>query len=154
MLHGSCSETICSDASYLSSLCSFTLLSSRLCLCLLSIQAARSFGCEVDTLTLSVQQKALAEERIKEAGLEGRVRVHLMDYRELPPEFEKAFDAFVSVEMIEVSINIPINPPGSCVFKNRILIYVFLFLFGNELYSMWGRRYFAFSIPHSAYCQY
>lgn len=67
----------------------------------LAIEAARSFGCEVDTITLSKEQKALAEERIKEAGLEGRVRVHLMDYRELPPEFEKAFDAFVSIEMIE-----------------------------------------------------
>lgn len=51
-----------------------------------------------------MQQKALAEERIKAAGLEDRIRVHLMDYRELPSEFEKAFDAFVSVEMIEVSI--------------------------------------------------
>jgi cyclopropane fatty-acyl-phospholipid synthase-like methyltransferase len=39
------------------------------CIC----QAASSFGCEVDTLTLSKEQKSLAEERIKEAGLEGRV---------------------------------------------------------------------------------
>lgn len=68
----------------------------------LAIEAARSFGAEVDTLTLSKEQKALAEERIKAAGLEGRIRVHLMDYRELPPEWEKCFDAFVSVEMIEV----------------------------------------------------
>ncbi|KAI5122125.1 hypothetical protein M0805_000773 [Coniferiporia weirii] len=67
----------------------------------LAIEAARSFGCEVDTLTLSKEQKALAEERIKEAGLEDRIRVHLMDYRELPPDFEKAFDAFVSIEMLE-----------------------------------------------------
>ncbi|KAH8115801.1 cyclopropane fatty acid synthase [Phellopilus nigrolimitatus] len=67
----------------------------------LAIEAARSFGCEVDTVTLSVEQKSLADERIKEAGLEGRVRVHLMDYRELPPEFEKAFDAFISIEMLE-----------------------------------------------------
>jgi len=54
-------------------------------------------------LTLSAEQKKLAEERIKEAGLEGRIRVHLLDYREIPAEFEKAFDAFVSVEMLEVS---------------------------------------------------
>lgn len=47
----------------------------------------------------------MAEERIKAAGFEGRIRVHLMDYRELPPEFEKAFDAFVSVEMLEVRIH-------------------------------------------------
>lgn len=66
------------------------------------LQAARAFGCEVDTLTLSKEQKVLADERIKAAGLEGKIRVHLMDYRDLPPHFEKAFDAFVSIEMVEV----------------------------------------------------
>lgn len=68
-------------------------------------QAARTFGCEVDTLTLSKEQKALAEERVQAAGLEGRIRVHLMDYRDIPAEFEKAFDAFVSIEMLEVRIS-------------------------------------------------
>ena len=33
---------------------------------------------------------------------QARVRVHLMDYRNLPREFEKAFDACVSIEMLEV----------------------------------------------------
>ena len=70
--------------------------------CCPSIQAARTYGCLVDTLTLSIEQKTLAEERIREVGLEDRVRVHLLDYREIPAEFEKAFDAFVSIEMIEV----------------------------------------------------
>lgn len=64
-------------------------------------QAARTYDCEVDTLTLSVEQKTLAEERIKDAGLDDRIRVHLLDYRDIPPEFEHAFDAFVSIEMIE-----------------------------------------------------
>jgi cyclopropane-fatty-acyl-phospholipid synthase len=59
-------------------------------------------GGEVDTLTLSIEQKRLAEERVRAAGLEGRVRVHLMDYREVPREWEGKFDAFVSVEMLEV----------------------------------------------------
>ncbi|KAI0260501.1 putative cyclopropane fatty acid synthase [Gloeopeniophorella convolvens] len=67
----------------------------------LAIEAARTYGCEVDTLTLSIEQKRLAEERIREAGLEGLIRVHLMDYREAPPDFEKTFDAFISVEMLE-----------------------------------------------------
>lgn len=58
----------------------------------------------MDTLTLSVEQKRLGEERIRAAGLEGSIHVHLLDYRQLPPSFEKAFDAFVSVEMIEVCI--------------------------------------------------
>ena len=74
--------------------------------CWPSIQAARTYGCQVDTLTLSIEQKTLAEERIKEAGLEDRIRVHLLDYRKIPAEFEKAFDAFVSIEMIEVSSSV------------------------------------------------
>ena len=57
----------------------------------------------MDTLTLSVEQKTLTEERIGRAGLGDRVRVHLLDYRKIPADFEKAFDAFVSIEMIEVS---------------------------------------------------
>ncbi|KAI0289105.1 Mycolic acid cyclopropane synthetase-domain-containing protein [Multifurca ochricompacta] len=67
----------------------------------LAIEAARTYGCQVDTITLSIEQKRLAEERICEAGLQDLVRVHLMDYREIPPEFEKKFDALVSVEMLE-----------------------------------------------------
>jgi cyclopropane-fatty-acyl-phospholipid synthase len=74
-------------------------------------QAARTFGCEVDTLTLSKEQKALAEERIKAAGLQDVIRVHLMDYREIPPSFEKAFDAFISIEMLEVCNQLPVVPP-------------------------------------------
>jgi hypothetical protein len=38
-------------------------------------------ACTVDTLTLSSQQKVLAEERIKAAGFAGRIRVWLLDYR-------------------------------------------------------------------------
>ena len=59
----------------------------------------------MDTLTLSIEQKTLAEERIRESGLEDLVRVHLMDYREIPPTFENKFDAFISVEMLEVNIH-------------------------------------------------
>ncbi|KAF7791569.1 hypothetical protein EIP86_002585 [Pleurotus ostreatoroseus] len=62
---------------------------------------AAKMGCKVDTLTLSVEQKELAEERIKQAGVEDRVTVHLMDYRNLPREFKKQFDAVVSLEMLE-----------------------------------------------------
>ncbi|KDQ65099.1 hypothetical protein JAAARDRAFT_202329 [Jaapia argillacea MUCL 33604] len=69
----------------------------------LSIIAARDYGCTVDTLTLSIEQKSLADERIRLAGLEDHITVHLMDYRDAldKKEWEKAFDAFVSVEMVE-----------------------------------------------------
>ena len=43
------------------------------------------------------------EECVKEAGLESHTQVHLLDYQDIPAEFEKAFDAFVSIEMLEVS---------------------------------------------------
>ncbi|RDB28999.1 Tuberculostearic acid methyltransferase UfaA1 [Hypsizygus marmoreus] len=66
----------------------------------MAIEAAK-LGCTVDTLTLSIQQKSEAEERIRKAGLKSRITVHLLDYRNLPPSFEKAFDAFVAVEMVE-----------------------------------------------------
>ncbi|KAI5831537.1 CFS1-like protein [Schizophyllum commune Tattone D] len=55
----------------------------------------------IDTITLSSQQLALAEERIAAAGLSHRIRVHLMDYRDMPPDWEHAFDRIVSIEMLE-----------------------------------------------------
>ncbi|KAJ6508516.1 CFS1-like protein [Mycena sanguinolenta] len=58
-------------------------------------------GTTVDTLTLSSQQQSLAQERIAAAGLTDRITVHLMDYRNMPAEWEGAFDRVVSIEMIE-----------------------------------------------------
>ncbi|KAG9119661.1 hypothetical protein FRC07_005209 [Ceratobasidium sp. 392] len=56
---------------------------------------------EVDSLTLSSEQKVLAEDRIRAAGVESRVRIWLMDYRSIPDSWNGLFDRFVSVEMIE-----------------------------------------------------
>jgi cyclopropane-fatty-acyl-phospholipid synthase len=63
----------------------------------LAIHAARTSGCRVTTTTISREQFQLATERVREAGLEGRVTVLLQDYRDL----EGRFDRLVSVEMIE-----------------------------------------------------
>jgi cyclopropane-fatty-acyl-phospholipid synthase len=62
----------------------------------LSIRAAQR-GARVTTLTISEEQKKLAEERIAEAGLSDRIQVLLRDYREA----QGSYDAAVSVEMIE-----------------------------------------------------
>lgn len=70
---------------------------------MLYVAQAAKMGCTVDTLTLSIQQKILAEERIAKEGLQDKIRVHLLDYRNLPADFEHQFDAFICVEMIEVS---------------------------------------------------
>jgi cyclopropane-fatty-acyl-phospholipid synthase len=62
----------------------------------LAVRAARR-GARVTTLTISAEQKTLAERRIAEAGVADRVQVLLRDYREARGEY----DAVVSVEMIE-----------------------------------------------------
>jgi cyclopropane-fatty-acyl-phospholipid synthase len=63
----------------------------------LAIHAARHYGCQVTTTTISQQQYELAHERIAQAGLQSRVRLLLEDYRELKGRFHKA----VSIEMFE-----------------------------------------------------
>ena len=62
----------------------------------LAIRAARR-GARVHTITLSSEQKALADARIAEAGLSDRVEVELCDYRDVTG----SYDAVLSVEMIE-----------------------------------------------------
>jgi cyclopropane-fatty-acyl-phospholipid synthase len=62
----------------------------------LAIRAAAR-GARVLTVTLSEEQRALATERIRRAGLAGRVDVELRDYRQVTGQF----DAILSVEMIE-----------------------------------------------------
>ncbi|KAF8573681.1 cyclopropane fatty acid synthase [Ramaria rubella] len=63
--------------------------------------AAAQLGCTVDAVTNSEEQAKLARQRVKLAGVENKVTIHLMDYRDVPPEFEKAFDACLSTEMLE-----------------------------------------------------
>ncbi len=63
----------------------------------LAIHAARHYGCRVTTTTISREQYAAAVERVRKAGLEGRVTVLFEDYRNLRGRFDK----LVSVEMIE-----------------------------------------------------
>ena len=68
----------------------------------LAIRAARR-GARVHTITLSSEQKVLADERIAAAGLSHLVEVELCDYREVSTGSTSGvrYDAVVSVEMIE-----------------------------------------------------
>jgi cyclopropane-fatty-acyl-phospholipid synthase len=59
--------------------------------------AARDYGARVVGLTLSEEQKAYADKRMKKAKLADRVEIRLADYREL----DERFDAVASVEMVE-----------------------------------------------------
>ena len=62
-----------------------------------AMHAAANFGCRVTTTTISPSQYELARERIRAAGLDGRVHVLLEDYRDL----RGRYDRLVSIEMIE-----------------------------------------------------
>ena len=59
--------------------------------------AARDQGARVTGLTLSEEQKAYAEQRMRRAGLADRVSIELLDYRDA----EGCYDAVASVEMVE-----------------------------------------------------
>jgi cyclopropane-fatty-acyl-phospholipid synthase len=65
----------------------------------LAIRAASRFGVDATGITLSENQHRLANERIREAGLEGRCRVLLQDYRDTPGE--GTYDKIASVGMFE-----------------------------------------------------
>lgn len=69
----------------------------------MAIKAAQTTGCRVTGLTLSDKQKSLADERVREAGLEDRVRILLCDYRNASgPENNGGFyDRVISVGMFE-----------------------------------------------------
>jgi len=63
----------------------------------LAIHAAKHYGCQVTTTTISENQYQQAQSRISDAGLNAQVTVLKKDYREL----EGQFDKLVSIEMIE-----------------------------------------------------
>ncbi|KAI2619186.1 cyclopropane-fatty-acyl-phospholipid synthase [Hypoxylon sp. NC1633] len=64
-----------------------------------AIEAVRKTGCRVTSLTLSKEQKALAEARIHAEGLSSQIDVRLLDYRNLPDTV--VYDKIVSIEMLE-----------------------------------------------------
>ncbi|NJD33076.1 MAG: class I SAM-dependent methyltransferase [Gammaproteobacteria bacterium] len=63
----------------------------------LALHAASRYGCRVTTTTISREQHDWAAERIRAAGLAGRITLLLDDYRDLTGRYDK----LVSVEMIE-----------------------------------------------------
>jgi len=65
----------------------------------LVMHAAKYYGVTAHGVTLSEQQHALANQRIEERGLEGKVTVELRDYRDL--DERHAYDKVVSVGMFE-----------------------------------------------------
>lgn len=67
-----------------------------------AILAAEKTGCRVTSLTLSEEQKRLAEERIRKAGFQDKIKVMICDYRSLPVRSEKdKYEKIISIEMLE-----------------------------------------------------
>src|SRR6266850_1945811 len=56
---------------------------------------------QVDTITLSDNQCAHVRTEVARQGFGDCIRVHLLDYREMPAEWEGSFDRVVSIEMVE-----------------------------------------------------
>jgi len=65
----------------------------------LVMHAAERYGVRATGITLSENQHALANERIRAAGLQDRCEVRLQDYRDVPGE--GGFDKIASVGMFE-----------------------------------------------------
>ncbi|BBP03412.1 cyclopropane-fatty-acyl-phospholipid synthase [Sulfuriferula plumbiphila] len=65
----------------------------------LVLWAAQHYGVHAVGITLSQNQHDYVREQVKARGLEGRVEVRLMDYRDVPPDMQ--FDKIASVGMFE-----------------------------------------------------
>lgn len=64
----------------------------------MALHAAQCHGVDVVGVTLSAEQAALARRRVREAGLEDRIRILRRDYRDIGDE---RFDAISSIGMFE-----------------------------------------------------
>ncbi len=65
----------------------------------LVIWAAKNYGVHATGITLSEEQLAFSRNRIKQLGLQGKIEVRLMDYRDLPSDTQ--YDKIASVGMFE-----------------------------------------------------
>ncbi|KAJ8434857.1 hypothetical protein Cgig2_022136 [Carnegiea gigantea] len=65
----------------------------------LAIEVVKKTGCRYTGITLAEEQLKLAEQRVKEAGLEDRIRFLLCDYRQLPSSHK--YDRIISCGMLE-----------------------------------------------------
>lgn len=84
-----------------------------------AIAAVKKTGCRVTSLTLSREQKELAEERIAAAGYTDNIEILLCDYRALPTPREGLYDKVISIEMLEAVGHEYLDTYFKCI--NRML---------------------------------
>lgn len=63
----------------------------------LAIEATKTYGCQVTSVTISKEQFKFAKERIKQENLEHKIEIRFQDYRTIQGQYDK----IVSVEMLE-----------------------------------------------------
>jgi len=79
------------------------------------LEQAAQAGFDITGITLSTEQLAFANDRLARAGLAGRARARLVDYRQQSGEF----DGVVSVEMFE-AVGEPYWPQFFSVLRSRL----------------------------------
>jgi len=90
--------------------------------------AAANTGCKITTVTISKEQYNEATLQVKKQGLQDRVTVKLLDYRDI----EGQFDKLVSIEMIEAvghqylggyfkQINAALKPNGKALIQSIVI---------------------------------
>lgn len=84
-----------------------------------AIAAVKKTGCRITSLTLSQEQKELAEKLIAAEGYSDNIEVLLCDYRALPTSREGFYDKVVSIEMLEAVGREYLDTYFECV--NRLL---------------------------------
>ena len=62
-----------------------------------AIYAAKHYGCQITTTTISAEQHKMAEQRVREAGLSDKITILQCDYRDL----KGSYDKLTSIEMVE-----------------------------------------------------
>lgn len=67
----------------------------------LAIRAAQRFGAIAHGITLSQEQCAYAQERVRALGLADRVTIELRDYRDMPASALGSYDKIASIGMFE-----------------------------------------------------
>lgn len=82
-----------------------------------AMRAVQRTGCRVTSVTLSTEQKHLAEQRIQDAGLSDKITVLLRDYRSLDVYASDPYDKIVSIEMLEAVGKEYLNTYFGCINK-------------------------------------
>jgi cyclopropane-fatty-acyl-phospholipid synthase len=94
-----------------------------------ALHAAKEYGCQVTTTTISQKQFDHTQQKIKESGLEEKIILLKKDYRELTGQYDK----LVTIEMIEAvgyqyyegffrKCNDLLTPQGSMLLQGIIIV--------------------------------